>query len=193
MVFGLTSSAAANSTGQLTPLPPVTRHITTHNETTGKAIMHSSGPIQWTPFQGHPDRFGVPYTTSQWPVNMTGEKDIKQYEDVMKSDDLGLVNPGGTVLRFVNLAPDDGPYMHRTVSLDYAVVTEGDVELELDSGEKKIVKRGDVVVQRGTKHSWRSASQDEWARILFVLMSSDNVEVGGKKLEQELPSDSGTD
>lgn len=190
MVFGLTSSGAANNTGQISPLPPVTQHITTHDETTRKAVVYSSGPAQWTAFDGDSMGFSVPYTTSQWPVNMTGEKDIKQHEDVMKSGDLGLVNPGGTVLRFVDFAPGEKPYMHRTVSLDYGLVTEGEVEMGLDSGEKTLLKRGDVVVQRGTKHSWRSANDNEWARMLFVLLSSDNVEVGGKTLEQELPAGS---
>lgn len=185
MVFDLANSTAA----QAPNLPPVTQFITTHNETTGKSIMHSVEPAKWTSFNGQSDRFSVPFTTSQWPVDMTGEKDIRQHEEVTKSGDLGLVNPGGTVLRFVNLGPNDGPFMHRTVSLDYGVVTEGEAELELDSGEKRVMKRGDVVVQRGTKHSWRTASDTEWARILFILLSSDNIEVGGQKLGQELPDD----
>ena len=46
--------------------------------------------------------------------------------------------------------------MHRTVSLDYGVVLEGEVELVLDSGETRLMKRGDVSVQRGTNHAWRN-------------------------------------
>lgn len=45
--------------------------------------------------------------------------------------------------------------MHRTVSLDYGVVLEGEVELVLDSGETRVLKRGDVAIQRGTCHAWR--------------------------------------
>jgi len=46
--------------------------------------------------------------------------------------------------------------MHRTVSLDYGIVLEGDVELVLDSGEKRAMKQGDVAIQRGTNHAWRN-------------------------------------
>ncbi len=53
--------------------------------------------------------------------------------------------------------------MHRTVSLDYGVVLEGEVELVLDSGEVRLLKRGHVAVQRGTNHAWRNASKSEWA------------------------------
>jgi quercetin dioxygenase-like cupin family protein len=45
--------------------------------------------------------------------------------------------------------------MHRTTSLDYGVLLEGEIELILDSGEKKLMKRGDVSIQRGTMHLWR--------------------------------------
>ena len=41
--------------------------------------------------------------------------------------------------------------MHRTQSLDFGVVLEGEIELVLDSGETRLLKRGDVAVQRGTK------------------------------------------
>lgn len=40
--------------------------------------------------------------------------------------------------------------MHRTVSLDYGVVLEGEVYLVLDSGEERLMRRGDISVQRGT-------------------------------------------
>ncbi|RBR22531.1 hypothetical protein FVER53590_25055 [Fusarium verticillioides] len=38
--------------------------------------------------------------------------------------------------------------MHRTLSIDYGVVIEGEMELVLDSGENRAMKRGDVAVQR---------------------------------------------
>lgn len=78
--------------------------------------------------------------------------------------------------------------MHRTVSLDYGIVLEGEVEAILDSGEKRTMKRGDSLVQRGTKHAWRNTSETEWARMIFVLLPSDKVVVGGKTLDEDLPS-----
>ncbi len=75
--------------------------------------------------------------------------------------------------------------MHRTVSLDYGVVLEGEVELTLDSGEARVMRRGDTAIQRGTMHEWRNPSETSWARMLFVMQDAAPVEIGGKKLEEE--------
>lgn len=177
----------ATDTNQISPLPQPMRYVTTHNETTGKAIVHTSEPAQWQALDNDEMAFSVPFTTSQWPISMTNETDIKQHDQLMASGKLGLVNPGGSVCRFVDFAPGSTPLMHRTVSLDYGIIIEGEVEMQLDSGEKKVLKRGDVAVQRGTMHAWRNVSDKEWARIVFVLLSSEKVEVGGKVLEENLP------
>ena len=77
--------------------------------------------------------------------------------------------------------------MHRTESIDYGVVLEGTIELVLDSGETRVMRRGDVCVQRGTMHAWKNISQNnEWARMMFVLVSADKVVVGGKELAESL-------
>jgi len=58
--------------------------------------------------------------------------------------------------------------MHRTETLDYGVVTEGEVWLVLDDEEVHL-KRGDIVVQRGTNHAWSNRTE-QMARMLFVLL-----------------------
>lgn len=69
--------------------------------------------------------------------------------------------------------------MHRTTSLDYGVVLEGEIELILDSGEKKLMKRGDVSIQRGTMHLLRNTSKTEWGRMLYVLIEAKDVDIEG--------------
>ena len=59
------------------------------------------------------------------------------------------------------------PLMHRTESIDYGVVLEGQLVLLLDDEEVEL-NPGDVVVQRGTIHAWTNRS-DDITRILFVL------------------------
>lgn len=72
--------------------------------------------------------------------------------------------------------------MHKTVSLDYGVVLEGVIQLELDSGEKRIMRRGDVCVQRATNHAWRNVTEGQgWARMLFVLTAAE----GGVGIEEK--------
>ena len=75
--------------------------------------------------------------------------------------------------------------MHRTVSLDYGVVLEGEVELVLDSGATRILKRGAIAVQRGTNHAWRNPSTTRWARMLYVLQESKPLEINGKALGED--------
>jgi quercetin dioxygenase-like cupin family protein len=58
--------------------------------------------------------------------------------------------------------------MHRTETLDYGIVTEGELWLIVD-GDEVHLKRGDVVVQRGTNHAWSNRTE-EMARIVFILL-----------------------
>jgi quercetin dioxygenase-like cupin family protein len=93
----------------------------------------------------------------------------------------------GTVLRFVDIAPNAISPMHRTVSIDYGVVLEGTIELVLDSGETRILSRGDVCVQRATNHAWRNVTPDNgWGRMLYVLTPAEKLAVGGKELGEDL-------
>jgi mannose-6-phosphate isomerase-like protein (cupin superfamily) len=63
----------------------------------------------------------------------------------------------------------DHPGMHTTATIDYGVILEGEMWLELDNGESRLVKAGDVVVQNGTRHAWRNKS-DRVVRALFVMI-----------------------
>ena len=50
----------------------------------------------------------------------------------------------------------DAPGMHTTATIDFEVVLEGEVWLELDDGEEVHLRVGDCVVQNGTRHAWRN-------------------------------------
>lgn len=63
------------------------------------------------------------------------------------------------------------PAMHRTESVDYAIVLEGDVWLELDDGVKTHLQVGDVVIQGATRHAWRNTGTSP-AKLLFVLIGT---------------------
>lgn len=165
-------------------LPSLNRYITTHDPTTKKAIFSNAIPetLAW-------DRipkaaFGLPYVTKGHPVDLNSDADIKTYTPFLEKAP-GLVTSGGTVLRFVDMEPGVLSPMHRTVSLDYGVVIEGEVELVLDSGETRVLKRGDVAIQRGTMHAWRNLSQTSWARMMYVLQESKPVEVAGETLGED--------
>ena len=62
------------------------------------------------------------------------------------------------------------PLMHRTETVDYAVVLEGEITMLLDDSEVNL-KAGDVVIQRGTNHAWSNRSGTP-VRMLYILMDA---------------------
>jgi len=63
------------------------------------------------------------------------------------------------------------PLMHRTESVDYGIVIDGEMTLVLDRGEVAL-KPGSVVVQRGTNHAWANRSGKP-CRMLFILVDGE--------------------
>lgn len=165
-------------------LRTISRFITSHNDE-GKAIFSNTVP-EPAPFQLLPNgaAFALGYTSTETPVELNEDKDLKTYQSYL-SELPGLTIPGGTVLRFVDAPPKSLSPMHRTVSLDYGVVLEGEVELVLDSGEVRLMKRGDVAIQRGTNHAWRNPSETKWSRMMYVLQEANEIKVGGKTLGED--------
>lgn len=165
-------------------LPVIYRFITDHNDQ-GKAV-YSNQIEEKLPWQELPDgaRFCLGYTTRTSPVNMNDGADVLSYTGDLENKP-GIMIHGGTVCRIVDMRPGVLSPMHRTVSLDYGVVLEGEVELVLDSGEVRLMRRGDVAIQRGTNHAWRNASPTNWARMLYVLQESEPVMIGSKPLDED--------
>jgi mannose-6-phosphate isomerase-like protein (cupin superfamily) len=60
--------------------------------------------------------------------------------------------------------------MHKTRSIDYAVVMEGEIDMLLDEGEVHLAA-GDVLVQQGTNHAWLNRGSRP-CRIAFVLIDA---------------------
>lgn len=181
----MTSQSRPPSEGQLAQhLPGLTAYITGHDQSTGSTTIQERRPAKWQTIDGGGMTFNVPFTTSDFPVSMNKDTDIIRHDQRLSSGKLGIVNPGGTVLRFVDFAPGFESMMHRTQSLDYGIVVNGSIELILDSGEKQLLQEGDVCIQRGTNHAWRNPSQTEWTRVVYVLQDAQPVEVGGKPLKE---------
>ena len=59
-------------------------------------------------------------------------------------------------------------YKGRTVSVDYAIVLSGEIDMLLDDSEVHM-KAGDILVQQATNHAWVNRS-NEFCRIAFVLI-----------------------
>lgn len=135
--------------------------------------------------------------TNPVPVDLNNDADLT-YHDAKTgynasdpsgpkaASDLGLAVKGGTVCRMVDFAPAYVCMMHRTQSLDFGIVVEGEVDLVLDDGSATRMGRGDIAVQRATMHSWRNPSETDWARMVFVLQDTKPVIVNGERFGEDL-------
>jgi mannose-6-phosphate isomerase-like protein (cupin superfamily) len=111
----------------------------------------------------------------------------------------------GTILRIVEFPPDSAwrqgadakaafksigaghakdrassdPMMHKTSTVDYIIVLKGEIHAIMETGEK-LLKAGDVLVQRGTNHSW-SVRGNEPCIVAAVLVSARPVGAAKKK------------
>lgn len=97
----------------------------------------------------------------EFPPEKDTESDASQ-EEVLK--EMGLTSSGETG------GKPQHAHMHRTKSIDYAVVMSGEIDMLLDDSEVHL-KAGDVVVQRGTNHAWANRG-DGPCRIAFVLIDA---------------------
>lgn len=169
------------------------RYITTHDPKTGLAIFDDSidtnAPFYQLPAEddGRDNAmFATMFTTEGFPTNLydPNDVDLQVYNKYLKNAP-GIIIGNGTVIRYVDMPPGALSPMHRTISLDYGVVIEGEVALVLDSGEERVMKRGDVSIQRATNHAWRNMSKTSWARMLYILQPVQPVEIAGQKLGEE--------
>jgi mannose-6-phosphate isomerase-like protein (cupin superfamily) len=167
------------------------RRVTTAH-VNGRAVFQSDEPIQPYEFKTVP---GYKHTL-MWVNAVTPDLGKEQTFD--SYPDSIVPGPGGTSLHFVTFPPAsvfsdpsfDGeaardealirlrgladhfekqdPAMHKTNTVDYAVVYDGEISLELDDGKTTRLQRGDVVVQNGTRHAWRNNGTQP-ATMLFFL------------------------
>jgi mannose-6-phosphate isomerase-like protein (cupin superfamily) len=66
--------------------------------------------------------------------------------------------PGATRFRVVEFPPGHASMMHKTPTIDYLVVLEGEIDLAFDDGSEVHLKPGDCIVQLGDMHAWRNRS-----------------------------------
>jgi quercetin dioxygenase-like cupin family protein len=161
--------------GDATMKGKTNRRVVTRHDAKGLARFGSDSEIEYKDIGGGDARFALIWTTATVPADNMDETDGA-------TRDAGLTLRGGSVIRIVDFKPGSRSPMHRSSSIDYGIVLDGELTLELDSGETKVIHKGDIVVQRGTNHAWVAHSKD-WARMAFILIEAPPVEIGGRVLD----------
>ncbi|MFG6428983.1 cupin domain-containing protein [Roseateles sp. LYH14W] len=175
-------------------LPPIHRVVTGH-DAHGRAIVISDGPlptvvelqaIPGTVFHevwstaGSPARVDNGPDPTHGPLVLPPPRQGSRLRFVdIPPDTAEHLTQGAARMReaFAQLgdaeastvrADSPHPLMHRTESVDYGVVIDGELTLVLDEGEV-LLRPGSVVIQRGSNHAWANRS-DRPCRMLFVLL-----------------------
>jgi hypothetical protein len=173
------------------------RRVVTGHDANGKSVFISDGPAPRARDGVHHPGFGeaLLWSTSETPTLPVS------HQDPTPAVTSFMAEPGGTRFMFVTFPPDavamspdfDGakaaeehrkgtpgiadrmepanPGMHFTDTVDYIIVLDGEVWLELDDGKQALLKPHDVVVQNGTRHAWRNKS-DRNVTIAGVLVGA---------------------
>jgi hypothetical protein len=171
--------------------PSTYRRIVTGN-VNGKAVVQSDEPLlayQFKTVSGYEH-------TLIWVNPATPDLSTEQRFD--SYPDSVVPGPGGSSLHFVTFPPGsvfadpsfnaraaqeealvrlrgladhfekEDPGMHRTNTVDYALVYDGEIWLELDDAKTVHLKKGDVVVQNGTRHAWRNKGNAPVTMLFFL-------------------------
>ena len=158
------------------------RRVVTGHDNNAKAIFTGDEDLQPELIPTGDAAFATIWATEHVPADCNDERDGRELNT-------GLTLEGGSVIRVVDMLPGEESPMHRTNSIDYGIILEGEVELELDDGVKKKIGAGGVIVQRGTIHLWRNPSADVTCRIIFVLTEAAPYLHNGAPLDDLKPED----
>jgi hypothetical protein len=171
------------------------RRVVTTVDASGKAVVLFDGDNPHT--IKRPNRASISrllWVTEQTPADIGSGAD-RAAQHLGK---IGIPPPdGGSVFRIVDIppitpeeekldpnflhtqigghAPGRGlpprhPFMHRTRTIDYAIIMQGEIDMLLDDTEIHL-KAGDVLIQQGTNHAWVNRGKEP-CRIAFVLIDS---------------------
>ena len=150
------------------------RRIVTGHTVDGVSVVLSDGPVPvHRTLHGEGVGFFEIWQTDATPAPITATESSEPTQRTLRVPP----EPSGTKIRinefqpgFLNKLGNQSP-IHRTESVDFGVVMEGEIVLVLDDSEV-VLRAGDVVVQRGTNHAWANRSSAV-ARVAFVLLDGE--------------------
>jgi mannose-6-phosphate isomerase-like protein (cupin superfamily) len=150
------------------------RRVVTGHRPDGRSTVLADGPAPNVKERAAGNASTLLWVTDECPAEVSGAADRAAREIGVPPPQRGTIfrvaefppETGGdvrdneTVLRDFGIGPDVArghpprhPAIHRTRTIDYVIVLEGEIDLLLDDGEVRL-RTGDVVVQRGTSHAW---------------------------------------
>lgn len=165
----------------------VVRRIVTGHDGNGKAVVASDERLTAVSRRIGANITGCEmWSTDRMPVDNSTAAGAAQRAGFVKR--YNYVGSGqGTAFRITEWAPGHARFTHRTETVDYAILLSGEIDMELDNGETVHLKPGDVVVQRGTVHTWINRGSVP-AVTAFILIDAQPAEVNGEELRTLFPA-----
>jgi len=151
---------------------PIRRVVTGHDgENVAKVIREGVAANTKTP------REGVASTLMWCTDAMPADISIGENAEDMGARILGTAPPeNGTRFIVMEFAPGIASEMHRTETVDYIAVLDGEIDMDMDDSSVKL-RAGDVMVQRGTNHAWVNRGTAP-ARLAIVLLDAKPLGIG---------------
>jgi quercetin dioxygenase-like cupin family protein len=144
-------------------MPSVPRRVVTGHDANGGSVFTADGPVPAVRTAPDGALFYEVWATSAMPAPIGADEPDPTLGPL-------TVPPAanGTKIRVNEFPPGVVSPVHRTQSVDYGIVLDGEVVLVLDDTET-VLRPGDVVVQRGTSHRWENRAEGT-ARMAFILV-----------------------
>ena len=141
-------------------MKPIRRIITGHN-TAGNSVFRQDDNSSPTVTSGVT-------ITNLWQSAKVPVDNVTDY-----FDGFATIEPPetGAIFRLIEFPPSPAKHMHRTATLDYVLVLDGEIWAILDTGET-LLRKHDALIQRGTMHAWQNRS-DRPSLLLFVLLDAE--------------------
>ena len=144
-------------------MPSVPRRVVTGHDGRGVSVFAADGPVPVVRTAPDGALFYEIWSTEAMPAPIGAAE---------PDPTVGALTvpptPNGTKIRINEFPPGVVSPTHRTQSVDYGIVLDGEVVLVLDDSST-VLRAGDVVVQRGTSHRWENRT-DRTARMAFILI-----------------------
>jgi quercetin dioxygenase-like cupin family protein len=142
----------------------MTRRVVTGHDAQGRAVILHDGVAPNVKRRPSGLASTLLWATDESPADV-GRKDDRAAREI------GIPPPErGSIFRVVDFPPGAKGEMHRTRSIDYAVVIEGEIDMLLPDGEVHL-RAGDVLVQQATDHAWENRGRAN-CRIAFILIDA---------------------
>lgn len=154
--------------------PLTIRRVVTGHDADGKAIVVDDKEMDNVIVMPSGHSGALMWVADPGDAHVNGPVDSETDQAYRKLP--GIAPPaGGHVFRILQVAPHKSAFMHRTDTIDYAIVLKGACVMKLDGDEEVAMAAGDVMVQRGTWHGWENRS-DEPCQLAFILISAEAPE-----------------